>query len=359
MTSTVEALQEEMRAQGIDWLFLTPSPNFRYVTGYKALPLERLTMLMLPQRGLPQMIVPRLELVLAREHVQIECDIFSFAETDNPIAIVADIASGIIAVDPYMWSEKLLKFQSLMESSQFIDATVLINVVRTVKSETEIKALLDAGRAIDWVHERVASLKFAGRTEREIGDEIKALIFESGHETVDFIIVASGPNSASPHHEVSDRVVQSGDVVVVDIGGTMPSGYCSDCTRTYVVDVIDEEFQNAYEHLQIAQIKAVEGSVVGATCESVDSIARDFLAEAQLAQYFIHRTGHGIGLQTHEDPYIVQGNTHKIVDGNAFSIEPGFYIEGKYGARIEDIVISTNEGPINCNNRPRSIIIVH
>lgn len=359
MSKTVEALQEEMRAQAIDWLFLTPSPNFRYVTGYKALPLERLTMLMLPQQGQPQMIVPRLEFVLAREHVNIQCNISHFSETENPIEIVANIASGRIAVDPYMWSEKLLKFQSVMTNSTFVDATRLINVVRTVKSDAERTALLDAGRAIDWVHERVASLKFAGRTEREIGEEIKSLILESGHETVDFIIVASGPNSASPHHEVSDRTVESGDVVVVDIGGTMPSGYCSDCTRTYVVDVVDETFQKAYDHLQTAQIRAVEGSLVGATCESVDSIARDILDDAELAEYFIHRTGHGIGLQTHEDPYIVQGNAHKLVEGNAFSIEPGFYIEGKYGARIEDIVISTNEGPINCNNRPRHIIIVH
>lgn len=359
MTSTVEALQQEMRVQKVDWIFLTPSPNFRYVTGYKALPLERLTMLMVPQQGLPQMIVPRLELLLAREHVTIECEISSFSETEDPIEIVGSIACGNIAVDPYMWSEKLLKFQARMKGSTFRDATLLINVVRTVKSGFEKQALLEAGRAIDWVHENVASLRFAGRTEREIGEDIKALIFESGHETVDFIIVASGPNAASPHHEVSDRVVKSGDIVVVDIGGTMPSGYCSDCTRTYAVDFVDEEFQQHYNQLQTAQIRAVEGSVVGASCESIDSIARNILIEAGLGEYFIHRTGHGIGLQTHEDPYIVQGNTHKLVDGNAFSIEPGFYIEGKYGARIEDIVISTNNGPLNCNNRPRNLLIVH
>lgn len=359
MTSTVEALQQEMQAQAIDWLFLTPSPNFRYLTGYKALPLERLTMLMLPAHGKPHMIVPRLELLLAKEHVTIDCDITSFSETENAIDIVGSLASGNIAVDPYMWSEKLLKFQSRMPESTFTDATSLINVVRTVKSDFEKRSLLEAGKAIDWVHERVASLQFAGRTEREIGEDIKALIFASGHESVDFIIVASGPNSASPHHEVSERVVKTGDVVVVDIGGTMPSGYCSDCTRTYVVDTIDEEFQRHYDQLQSAQISAVDGSIVGVSCESVDSIARDILNKAGLGEYFIHRTGHGIGLQTHEDPYIVQGNTHKLVDGNAFSIEPGFYIEGRYGARIEDIVISTEEGPINCNNRPRNLIIVH
>jgi Xaa-Pro aminopeptidase len=359
MTKTVAALQEEMTAKGIDWLFLTPSPNFRYVTGYKALPLERLTLLMLPSVGIPKMIVPRLEFILAKEHVKIECEIESFSETDNAIDIVSTIASGTVAVDPYMWSEKLLKFQGHMANSTFIDATSLINVVRTVKSEAEIAALVEAGRAIDWVHEQVSAMAFLGRTEREIGEDIKALIFESGHETVDFVIVASGPNSASPHHEVSDRILEEGDVVVVDIGGTMPSGYCSDCTRTYVVKQIDPTFQHYYDILQNAQIKAVDGSLIGVSCEDLDSIARNILQEADLSDYFIHRTGHGIGLQTHEDPYIVQGNKHKLVEGNAFSIEPGFYIEGKYGARIEDIVISTSNGPINCNNRPRNLIVVH
>jgi len=359
MTKTVDALQAEMQSQRVDWMFVTPSPNFRYLTGYKALPLERLTMLMIPAKGLPTLIVPRLELVLAKEHVTIECDIVSFTETENPIERVAKTASGVIAVDPYMWSEKLLRFISNMKGSSFVDATSIINVVRTVKSESEQKAIIEAGRAIDWVHEKVAKLSFAGRTEKEIGEDIKSLIFQSGHETVDFIIVASGPNSASPHHEVSDRVVKPGDVVVVDIGGTMPSGYCSDCTRTYAVSTIDAEFEMHYMALLRAQSEAVNGAKVGASCEDVDSIARNILVEANLGDYFIHRTGHGIGLQTHEDPYIVQGNTHRLVDGNAFSIEPGFYIEGKYGARIEDIVISTNDGPINCNNRPREIIIVN
>lgn len=359
MANKIESLQGEMRRQNIDWVFLTPSPNFRYVTGYKALPLERLTILLIPANGKPHLIVPRLELMLAKEHVSIDCDITSFTETENPVDLVANIASGSIAVDPYMWSEKLLKFQTKMQTSQFADATSIINVVRTIKDSSEINSIVEAGRAIDWVHERVATLQFKGRTERQIGEEIKSLIFESGHETVDFVIVASGPNSASPHHELSDRVVQSGDVIVVDIGGTMPSGYCSDCTRMYVVDEVSEEFQAMYDVLQEAQMKALQGATVGTSCESVDSIARDTLAAANLSEYFIHRTGHGIGLQTHEDPYIVQGNTHKLVDGNAFSIEPGFYIEGKFGARIEDIVISSNAGPIVCNNRPRDIIVVH
>ncbi|MFZ9308677.1 MAG: M24 family metallopeptidase [Candidatus Nanopelagicales bacterium] len=359
MTNTVDALQRKMQSQKVDWMFVTPSPNFRYLTGYKALPLERLTMLMIPAVGVPTLIVPRLEFVSAKEHVKIDCEIISFTETENPIERVANIASGVVAVDPYMWSEKLLKFIDHMKGASFIDATSIINVVRTVKSESEQKSIMEAGKAIDWVHEKVTALKFEGRTEKEIGEDIKSLIFESGHETVDFIIVASGPNSASPHHEVSDRVVQPGDVVVVDIGGTMPSGYCSDCTRTYAVSTVDAEFEVHYQALLRAQTEAVNGALVGTSCEDVDSIARNILEEANLGAYFIHRTGHGIGLQTHEDPYIVQGNTHRLVEGNAFSIEPGFYIEGKFGARIEDIVISTNGGPINCNNRPREIIIVN
>jgi Xaa-Pro aminopeptidase len=175
---------------------------------------------------------------------------------------------------------------------------------------------------------------------------------------VDFIIVASGPNGASPHHEVSDRVIEEGDVVVVDIGGTMPDGYRSDCTRTYAVGQAPDDFLADYEVLHQAQAAAVAHAGVGVTCESVDAAARDVLADAGLGDLFIHRTGHGIGMETHEDPYIVTGNTLVLDDGMAFSIEPGFYREGRYGARIEDIVIATADGLIVCNNQPRELVVV-
>jgi len=175
---------------------------------------------------------------------------------------------------------------------------------------------------------------------------------------VDFVIVASGPNGASPHHEVSDRVIQAGDPVVVDIGGTMPSGYCSDCTRMYGVGEPPADFLEYYAVLQRAQQVAVEAVRPGIPCEAIDAVARDIIAGDGYGDLFIHRTGHGIGLETHEEPYIVAGNTLPLTEGMAFSIEPGFYLPGKWGARIEDIVIVTEDGALSVNNRPHELAVV-
>jgi Xaa-Pro aminopeptidase len=197
-----------------------------------------------------------------------------------------------------------------------------------------------------------------GRTEREVGNDIAALILDAGHVTVDFVIVASGPNGASPHHAVSDRVIEVGDPIVVDIGGTMPDGYCSDETRTYAVGDPGDEYLRAYAELQRAQSAACAAVRPGVTCEGVDAVARDHLGSVGLGELFIHRTGHGIGLETHEEPYIVEGNTLPLEEGMTFSVEPGFYDEGRWGARIEDIVACGADGPIMLNNRPRDLVIV-
>jgi len=226
------------------------------------------------------------------------------------------------------------------------------------KGPDEVQALLAAGAAIDRVHAAVPGLLRPGRTEREIGADIAELILEAGHVRVDFIIVGSGPNGASPHHEVSDRVLESGDVVVVDIGGTMPDGYRSDCTRTYALGAVPDEFVASYGVLQQAQQTAVDFARAGVTCEGVDRAARDVLESAGMGDLFIHRTGHGIGLETHEEPYIVAGNTLVLDAGMAFSIEPGFYVDGRYGARIEDIVIATEDGVLVANHQPRELVIV-
>ena len=171
------------------------------------------------------------------------------------------------------------------------------------------------------------------------------------------MIVGSGPNAASPHHEVSDRVLLEGDVVVVDIGGTMESGYCSDCTRTYAIGEPPAEFAAYYGVLQQAQEAACQWARPGVSAESVDATARDIIADAGYGEWFIHRTGHGIGLETHEDPYIVSGNATPLAPGMAFSVEPGIY-PGPHGARIEDIVVCTDDGHERLNNAPRDLIVV-
>lgn len=224
------------------------------------------------------------------------------------------------------------------------------------RSPEAVAALRKAAAAIDRVHEQVGRWLRAGRTEREVGADIAEAIREAGHETVDFVIVGSGPNGASPHHELSDRVVRAGDPVVVDIGGTTPTGYCSDSTRTYVVGEPSAEFLASYEVLRRAQAEAVAHVRPGVTCASVDAVARRVITDAGYGERFIHRTGHGIGLQTHEEPYIVGSNDRVLEPGMAFSVEPGIYHAGRHGARIEDIVVCTEDGVEPLNRTSRELV---
>jgi len=226
------------------------------------------------------------------------------------------------------------------------------------KTPDEVQALREAGAAIDEVHARVAEWLKPGRTEAEVGRDISEAILAAGHATVDFVIVASGPNGASPHHEVSDRVIERGDPVVVDIGGTMPSGYCSDSTRTYAVGEPPPEFLATYEVLRAAQEAACRWARPGVSAASVDRAAREVIEASGYGDAFIHRTGHGIGLETHEEPYIVAGNELVLEAGMAFSVEPGIYLPGRFGSRIEDIVVCTDDGAERLNLQPRSLLIL-
>jgi Xaa-Pro aminopeptidase len=237
-------------------------------------------------------------------------------------------------------------------------ATGVMAALRMAKDPSEIEALTRAGAAIDRVHARVPQFLKPGRTEAEVAEDIAEAIVAEGHSEVAFIIVGSGPNGADPHHECSDRVLKPGDVVVVDIGGPVEPGYNSDCTRTYSLGSPSAEVAEQYAVLQRAQAAAVAAVRPGVTAEQVDAAARDVLAEAGLAEYFVHRTGHGIGLSVHEEPYIVAGNDLPLAEGMAFSVEPGIYFPGQWGARIEDIVIVTANGAVSVNGRPHELIVV-
>jgi Xaa-Pro aminopeptidase len=361
LAGRLAAVSRSAQQRGVDAVLVTPGSDLRYLIGYDAIPLERLTCLVIPSAGDPTLVVPRLELLAAQASpaADLGLAIASWTETDDPIHLVASLIPGAstVALDDHMWAEKVLRLRAAMPATTQVLAGPLIAERRMRKDVDEVAALVRAGAAIDRVHALVPELLVPGRTEREVGADIAAAILEAGHASVDFVIVASGPNGASPHHEVSDRVVERGDVVVVDIGGTMPGGYRSDCTRTYAVGAVPNGFQDAYDVLLEAQIAAVEHAAVGVACESVDAAARDVLSAAGLGDLFIHRTGHGIGLETHEEPYIVTGNHLLLASGMAFSVEPGFYLEGRYGARIEDIVIVTSDGRIVVNNQPRELVV--
>jgi Xaa-Pro aminopeptidase len=345
---------------GVDAVLVTPGPDMRYLTGYDAVPLERLTCLIVTDGGGAHLVVPRLELLAAEASPAGHLPMHPWTETDDPYDLVASLLpdASVVALDNHMWAEKVLRLRRAMPDSVQTLAGDLLDRMRIVKTPDERDALARAGEAIDRVHAQVASLLRPGRTEREVAANIADLIIAEGHVRVDFVIVASGPNGASPHHEVSDRVLERGDAVVVDIGGTMPDGYRSDCTRTYALGDPGTDFLSRYAVLQRAQEAAVSAVRPGLTCAAVDSTARDLLAAEGLGDLFLHRTGHGIGLETHEAPYIVQGNDLPLEVGMAFSVEPGFYLEGRFGARIEDIVIVDHDGARVLNRQTRDLVIV-
>jgi Xaa-Pro aminopeptidase len=261
-------------------------------------------------------------------------------------------------VDDHMWAEKVLRLWAGMPGVEQRLAGGVLRDLRIRKTDAEIEALREAGAAIDRVHRRIGEWLRPGRTEREIGRDIADAIVAEGHVRADFVIVGSGPNGASPHHDVSDRVVEPGDVVVVDIGGTTEAGYCSDSTRTYAVGEPDPDFQRYYAVLLEAQIAACDAVRPGISAQQVDRVARGVIDAAGYGEFFVHRTGHGIGLEGHEHPYIVEGNAETLEPGMAFSVEPGIYLPARHGARIEDIVVCTAAGGERLNLTPRELRVL-
>ncbi|MGY1633250.1 M24 family metallopeptidase [Geodermatophilus sp. SYSU D01186] len=362
----VHTAREVAAELGIDLLVVTPGSDLRYLCGYDAHAMERLTALAVPRRGEPFLVVPRLEapMVDASPAGGLGLEVLAWDETDDPFALLAGTATARlgsaparVAVGSRTWAEHALGVQRALAGSALELAAPVVDRLRMVKTPAEVDELAAAGAAIDRVHARMGEWLRVGRTEAQVGADIAAAILAEGHVGVDFTIVGSGPNGASPHHELSDRVVEDGDLVVVDIGGETATGYRSDCTRTYAVGrAPGAEVTEWYAVLQQAQAAATAAVRPGVTAEQVDAAAREVIAAAGWGEYFIHRTGHGIGLDTHEAPYIVAGNALPLVPGMAFSVEPGIYLPGRCGARIEDIVVCTEDGMVSVNEGPRELV---
>lgn len=354
--------QDAALAAGVDALLVSPGTDLRYLCGYDAKPLERLTCLVVPVAGDPFLVAPFLEEPAARVSPvgEMGLDILTWQETDNPYALIATRLphASLVALDDHMWAEKVFGFAAAMPQTRQRAAADLLQDLRMVKTAAEIDALAEAGRAIDRVHAAMGEWLKAGRTEHEVARDITDAIVSAGHHKMDFVIVASGPNGASPHHEASHRVINPGEPVVVDIGGTTPAGYASDCTRMYCIGEPPADFLEYYPALQYAQAAATAAVRPGVACEDIDAIARRALDDAGWGQWFIHRVGHGIGLDTHEHPYMVAGNGRKLEPGMAFSIEPGVYLPGRHGARIEDIVVCGDDGAIVLNNESRELVVL-
>lgn len=347
---------------GLAGLVITPGYDLRYLTGSRAQTFERLTALVLPVSGPPTMVVPRLELAALRESAVADLGVAvrDWVDGEDPYRMVGEALGGrpaAAAVTDAMSALHLLPLIDVLGATPVL-ATAVLRGLRMIKDPSEIDTLRKAGAAIDRVHARVPEFLVPGRTEADVAADIAEAIVAEGHSEVAFIIVGSGPHGADPHHECSQRELAAGDIVVVDIGGPVEPGYHSDSTRTYSLGEPEPEVAQRYSVLQRAQRAAVDSVRPGVTARQVDAAARDVLAEAGLAEYFVHRTGHGIGLSVHEEPYIVAGNDLALAAGMAFSIEPGIYFPGKWGARIEDIVIVTADGAESLNNRPHDLVVV-
>jgi Xaa-Pro aminopeptidase len=351
-------------------LVITPGYDLRYLVGSRAQTFERLTALVLPATGEPTVVVPRLELASLKESAVTELGLAvrDWVDGDDPYRVVADALGGApaeqsgrlavaTAVTDSMPALHLLPLADVLGVVPVL-ATDVLRRLRMIKDAAEIDALRKAGAAIDRVHARVPEFLVPGRTEADVAADIAEAIVAEGHSEVAFIIIGSGPHGADPHHECSDRELRAGDIVVVDIGGPYEPGYNSDSTRTYSIGEPDPDVARRYAVLQRAQQAAVEAVRPGVTAEQVDAVARDVLAAEGLAEAFVHRTGHGIGLSVHEEPYIVAGNDLPLEEGMAFSVEPGIYFPGQWGARIEDIVVVTADGAMPVNNQPHELVVV-
>jgi Xaa-Pro aminopeptidase len=353
----VARLQSQMNQESVDVVLLSAGSDLPYFSGYEAVPLERLTMLIVPAEGDSTMFVPQLE---AARVAPGPFELVPWEEADDPIRMVARAAGTTrrAAIGDHTWSAFLVGLQAEMPDTVWTLASTLTKALRMRKDPAEIESLRQAAAAVDRVMARVPlEVRFSGRTEREIARDFAELTVAEGHDMAWAPIVASGPNSASPHHEPGERIVDEGDLVVCDFGGRV-GGYHSDTTRTVVVGEPSPRQAEAHALVMAANEAARAAVAPGVTCQAVDRAARRVIIEGGFGENFIHRTGHGIGLEIHEHPYIVEGNDLELEKGMTFSIEPGIYFPGEFGVRIEDIVACGPDGVDDLNRAERNLVQV-
>lgn len=344
---------------GLSGLLATPGPDLAYLTGFAPLPLERLIVLVLVQGREPVLVVPMLERPGAlASPAGSSIEVLGWTDAEDPYEMTARLLpAGRLAVTDQTWASHVIALQHAVEDAFFTTAGRALPLLRAVKDEDELAALRAVGAAADAAFADIVGVRFEGRRELDVAADLAAALRAHGHEVVDFTIVGSGPNSASPHHDAGERRIQTGDAVVLDFGGHM-AGYCSDITRTVVVGEAPEELSRIHEIVRTAQQAGVEAVYPGVPCQDVDRAAREVIAQAGYGEAFIHRTGHGIGTEVHEPPYIVAGNETPLAAGMTFSVEPGIYLPERLGVRIEDIVAVTPEGVERFNEAPRDLTVV-
>jgi D-alanyl-D-alanine dipeptidase len=340
---------------GVDGLLITPGPDLRYLTGYSPLSAaERLMVLVVRPGEEPVFVLPAFE----RGDAPAGLACVEWSDGEDPYTAAAELLPpGRYAISDAAWALHAFALLRAASGSTFESMSEALPLLRAIKDADELERMARAGAAVDATFEALLGVPFAGRRELDVAADLAALLRENGHESVDFTIVGSGPNGANPHHGAGSRVIGSGDMVVLDFGGFV-DGYGSDTTRTVVVGEPTEEHRRAHDVVREAQQTGVEAVRPGVACQDVDRAVRDVIVAAGLGEYFTHRTGHGIGVETHEQPYIVEGSTQRLEPGMCFSIEPGVYFPGRFGVRIEDIVAVTETGVQRLNESTRELQVV-
>lgn len=342
---------------GFAGLLVTPGPDLAYLCDYQPHLTERLTLLVLTPDAPATLVVPRLERPDAERAAGAPAlSMVDWLDGADPYALTAGLLdpSGRYAIADSAWAMHLLGLQRACPGTRYVSLTDGLPMLRAVKDDAELARLATAGAGADAAFEEILSARFSGRTESEIAADLAVLLRRHGHSQVDFTIVASGPNGANPHHSAGGRTIQAGDTVVLDFGG-LCDGYGSDTTRTVHVGQPSDEVSAVYELVRSAQQAAFEAVRPGVECQEIDRVARQVITEGGYGEYFIHRVGHGIGMTTHEPPYLVAGERQELVPGMCFSIEPGIYLPGRFGVRIEDIVTVTDSGGQRFNNTTHAL----
>jgi D-alanyl-D-alanine dipeptidase len=364
---TVTRYAERMRrasagaaADDLAAVVVASSPDLAYLTGYDPPLLERPTLLVLRPDRDPTLLVPELERALAVDAgVGDIAELVPWRDDTDQYAVATGLlpASGRVGLSDRIWGIHVLRLQAAAPALTWAPASGILSRLRARKDPDELDALRRAGAAADATFEDIRRLPFAGRTEREVAADLRRFLVEQGHDVADFAIVGSGPNGASPHHEPTDRAIEPGDPVVLDFGGSL-DGYCSDTTRTVLVGDPPEDFEDVFALVHEAQEAAVRSVRPAVPIQEIDRAARRVIDEAGFGERFIHRTGHGIGREIHEPPNAVEGDETLLEPGMTFSVEPGIYLEGRFGVRIEDIVAVTEEGVERLNRSTRELLRV-
>jgi Xaa-Pro aminopeptidase len=347
--------------KGLAGVIVTPGPDLVWLTGYQPTAItERLTMLVLSSDNEPTLLVPVLERPDAEAAAGADSvSLVDWEDGTDPYEIASPLlrSNGEFGISDSAWAMHLLGLQRVLPESSYRSVTESLPMMRAVKDDNELMRLSAAGAAADSTYGEIVQRRFAGRRETEVAADLAALLQQFGHEQVDFTVVGSGPNGANPHHEAGDRVIEPGDAVVLDFGG-LRYGYGSDTTRTVCVGEPTAEVREVHEIVRQAQQAGVDAVRPGVSCQEIDRAARKVITDAGYGEQFIHRTGHGIGVTTHEPPYMVEGEERPLVPGMCFSVEPGIYLAGRFGVRIEDIVMVTEDSGQRLNNTDHGLRVV-